>query len=114
MDGATLKNSLAEIGEDTLVRLSGIRGPTFDSDPEITHEEVFDISATAPGMIGLDVPVVGPLSSGENVRAPKADVDFPVRVPLRAGRWCHLLHLLPGIAGSCETGRSEYTDAQQA
>ena len=60
--GVALKNPVAEIDEGTLARLSGTRRPSFDSDAEVTHEEVFDVSATAPSVIGLNVAVISPNS----------------------------------------------------
>ena len=56
--GVALKNLVAEIDERPLARLSGTRRPSFYSDAEVTHEEVFDVSATAPGVIGLKVAVI--------------------------------------------------------
>src|SRR6266581_2273466 len=64
---ATGKNSVAEIDEDIFARLVSINPPAFNPHANVTHE---------------------------NIRAPKRDVEFPVRVPLRARRWSNLLHFL--------------------
>src|SRR5262249_8317720 len=93
---AALKNVVAEIDEGTFARLPGTRRPAFDSDTEITHEEVFDVCATAPSVIGLNVAIIDPFGSGENVGAPEAHIELVVCVPLRARRRSsYLLHFLP-------------------
>ena len=65
------KISVAEIDEDIFARLSRIDGPAFNPDTEVTVKEVFEIDATAPGVIGLDVAVILPIVSGETRRCPR-------------------------------------------
>src|SRR5437868_9528854 len=63
---------------------SGINRPAFNSHANVTHEKVFEIDTTAPGVIGLQVAVIFPLASCEDVGTPKANIKFSVGVPLRA------------------------------
>ena len=88
------KNSVAEIDEGILARLPSINHPAFNPDTNITHEKIFEIDATPPSVISLDVAIINPVSSRENVCAQKRDVEFPVRVPLRTGRWSNLFDFL--------------------
>src|SRR4029077_6915487 len=83
---------------------SGTHCPALNPDADVTHEEVLQIEATAPGMIGLEVAVVFPVVSCKNIGAPKRDVKFSVRVPLRARRRSYLFHFLPGILSSRKSG----------
>src|SRR5215510_8285810 len=108
------KNSVAEIDKGVLACLVGTCCPAFDSHTNITHEKVFEIDATTPSVISLDIAVIYPISSRENVRAPKRNVEFPVRVPLRARRWSNLLHLLARIANPCKSSRSDQSGPQEA
>src|SRR5882724_909261 len=89
---------------------SGTHGPAFDPDTDVAHKEILEIDATAPGVIGLEVPVIFPRISCENVGTPKANVKFSVGVPLRA-RWrsSHLFNFFPGIANPGKGGRSDGT-----
>src|SRR5207248_751459 len=94
------------------VRRISIPPPTcpiaFHSDTDITHKEVLEIDATAPSVIGLEIPVIFPIVSCENVGAPKADVKLSVGVPLRA-RWrSHLFYFFPRIANSGKSSRSDH------
>src|SRR4030095_9125234 len=91
---ATGKNSVAEIDEDILACLPSINNTAPNPHAHVPHEKVFEIDATAPSVIRLDVAVIYPIISCENVRAQKRDVEFPARVPLRARRWSNLLHFL--------------------
>src|SRR5512132_161785 len=91
---ATGKNSVAEIDEDILACLPSINHPALNPHAHVPHEKVFEIDTTAPSVISLDVAVIYPIISCENVRAPKRDVEFPVRVPLRARRWGNPLNFL--------------------
>src|SRR5215475_5009660 len=86
------KNSVAEVDKGVLARLPSIDCPAFNAHANITHEKVFEIDAAPPSVISLDIAVIYPVSSRENVRAPKRNVELPVRVPLRARRWSNLLH----------------------
>src|SRR5207244_12868002 len=98
----------AEIDKDILARLIRIDSPTFDAHADVTHEEVLWIDTTAPGVIGFDVPVVYPIISCEDIRAPKRNVKLSVRVPLTPRPRSYLFHLLPGILSSRKSGRSDY------
>src|SRR5438874_9607387 len=80
---ATGKNSVAEIDEDIFARLASINHPALNPHANVTHEKILEIKTTAPSVISLDIAVVSPIRSCENIRAPKRDVEFPVRVPLR-------------------------------
>jgi hypothetical protein len=100
MVNAGLKDAVAEIDENILARLSGINRPTFNPDTEVTVKEVFEIDATAPSVIGLDIAVISPIVSRKHVRAPQTHVKLVIGVPLRAGWWSYLFHFLPGILGS--------------
>jgi hypothetical protein len=91
------KNLPVKIDKDILKRVPGIHHPAFDADTEVTVEKVFEVNATAPGVIRLQVAIILPLVSCEHVSAPQTDVKLVVRVPLRARRRYHLLHLLTGI-----------------
>src|SRR5580765_3667587 len=88
------KNSVAEIDEGILARLPSINHPALNPDANVTHEKIFEVNATPQSVISLDVAVINPISSRENVCAPKRDVEFPVRVPLRTGGWSNLLDFL--------------------
>src|SRR6266850_1179468 len=107
---ATLKDVVAEIDKDILARLIRIDSPTFDAHADVAHEEVLEIDATAPGVIGLDVPVVYPIISREDIRAPKRDVKLSVRVPLGARRRSYLLHFFSRIGLSGKSDRSDRTE----
>src|SRR6478752_8464631 len=84
---ATGKNSVTEVDEEILACLVSINYPTFNPHTNVTHEKIFEVDATSPSVISLDIAVIDPIGSRENVCAPKRDVEFPVRVPLRTGRW---------------------------
>jgi len=77
-------------------------------------KEVFEIDATAPGVIGLNVTVILPSVSGKHVRAPETHVKLVIGVPLRAGWWSYLFHFFPGILGSSKSGRSDHPEPEQA
>ena len=68
------KNSVAEIDEGIFARLSSIHCPTLNTHADVAHEKVFEINATPPRVISLNVTVIDPISSRENVRAPKRNV----------------------------------------
>jgi len=111
---AALKNSVTEIDEDIFAFLVCINRPSFNPHANVAHEEVLEIDATTPGVIGLDVPVVYPIMSHEGIRAPKRDVKLSVRVPFRTRRRSYLFHFLPRILSSGKRGRSERACPQQA
>jgi len=101
------KNPVAKIDEDIFARLSRIEAKTFNTNTEITVKEVLEVDATAPSVIGFKVPVVFPLSPGENLGSPQTDVKLIIGVPLGAGRRCYLLHFLPGIGLSSKSDRRD-------
>ena len=74
---------------------AGINRPTFDSNTEITMEEVFQVATAAPGMVSLEVAIVCPRVSCKNVGAPKSDVELCVPIPLRASSGATCLISLP-------------------
>jgi hypothetical protein len=93
----------------------GIHHPAFDADAEVTVEKVFEVRATAPSVIRLQVAIILPLVSGEHVSAPQTEVKLVIRVPLRAGRRYHLLRLLSGIDfRASKSSRGDRGEAQQA
>src|SRR5206468_3932088 len=110
VSNAVLKNAVAEIDEDILACLPRINRPAFNPDTEITVKEVFEIDATAPGVIGLDVAVILPIVSGKHVRAPETHVKLVIGVPLRAGWWSYLFHFFPRILGSTKSCRSDHAE----
>jgi hypothetical protein len=75
-------------------RAPGIYRPSFNADAEVPVEKVFEVNATAKGVIRLQVAVILPIVSRENVCAPQTDVKLVVCLPLWT-RWrSHLFHLL--------------------
>ena len=58
-----------KIDKDVVKRASGVHRPAFDTNAEITMEKIFKVDATAPGMVSLNVAVVWPRVSCENVSA---------------------------------------------
>src|SRR5690242_7905800 len=103
---ATLKDVVAEIDKGIMACLIRIDSPTFDAHADVTHEEVLKIHTPAPSVIGFDVPVVYPIISCEDIRAPKRNVKLSVRVPLRTRRRSYLFYFFPGILSSRKSGRS--------
>src|SRR4029077_1090561 len=76
------------------------RCPAFQADTKIAMEEIFDVDAAAPGVIGLKITVIFPVSSRDYVGSPQTHVPFRVSIPLGA-RWSlDLLHFLPRISFS--------------
>src|SRR5262245_12849450 len=90
----TGEDSIAEINVNILACLVSINHPAFNPQADVSHEKIFEIDATAPCVIGLDVTIIDPLFSSKNIGPPKRDVEFPVRVPLRARRRSDLFHFL--------------------
>src|SRR6266403_249288 len=68
---------------------------TLNANTKITIEKVFQINATAPGMICFEVAIVLPVLRGKSVSPPKANVPFRVAVPFRAGRRNDFLSFFP-------------------
>src|SRR6266487_4202964 len=91
---------------------SGVHGPPFNTDAEITVEKIFGIDTAAPSVVAIDVAVISRIVPGKNVSAPNIDVEFVIGVPLRT-RWrSHLLHLFSRIGLS--TGKGARTDRRNA
>jgi hypothetical protein len=108
---AFVKDSVAEIDEDVLPSLPRINRPPFDPDTDITHKEVLEIDATAPGVVGLEITVIFPIISCEDIGTPKANVKLSVGIPLRARRRSgYLFYFFPGIAHSGKSSRSDHTE----
>jgi hypothetical protein len=63
-------------------RAPGIYRPSFNADAEVSMKKVFEVNATAKGVIRLQVAVILPIVSRENVRAPQTAVKLVVCVPL--------------------------------
>src|SRR5713226_8746186 len=96
-------------------RTSGVQGPPFNTDAEVTVEKIFGIHTAAPSVVALDVAVISRIVPGKNVSAPKIHVKLVIRVPLRTRRWSHLLHLFSAIGLSTGEGeRRHRAEAQQA
>jgi len=109
------ENLPVKIDKDILKLVPGIHHPAFDADTEVTVEKVFEVNATAPGVIRFQVAIIPPLVSCENVSAPQTDVKLVIRVSLRAGRRYHLLRLLSGIDfRASKSSRRDRGEAQQA
>src|SRR5260370_33444432 len=68
------KSSIAEIDIGILPCLRSLHHPPFDTNTNVPHEKVFEIDATPPGVISLDVAIIYPISSRESVCPPKRDV----------------------------------------
>src|SRR6266550_5922034 len=107
-----VKDAIIKIDKDILERAPGIHRPSFNTDTEVPVEKVFEVNATAEGMIRLEVTIILPIVSCENISAPQTDVKLVVCVPLRT-RWRrHLFHLLSGIGFSpTYRCRSDCSDA---
>src|ERR1700760_2858983 len=87
---ASREDSVGEISKDILTCLPCIDCPALNAHTNVAHEKILEIDATPPRVISFDVAIIYPISSCESVCAPKRDVEFPIRVPLRAGRWSNL------------------------
>jgi hypothetical protein len=83
---------------------------TFQTNAEVTVEEIFYVQPPAPGMIATEKAIVGAkdgfivslfpsrtvtLGSGECISAPQADVPFRTRIPFRARAGCICFIFLP-------------------
>lgn len=80
-----------------VARAVGREPKSFDANAEIFHEEIFEIDATAPGVIaaeeliiaaapaglkGVEQAVAMVLRAGEDVCAPETDIPFRVTIPV--------------------------------
>src|SRR4029453_2982251 len=113
MPSMDVEDAVIEIDKDILKRAPGIHRPTFNADTEVPVEKVLEVNATAEGVIRLEVAIVLPIVSCENISAPQTDVKLIVCVPLRT-RWRrrHLFHLLSRIGFSPGNRcRSDCSDA---
>src|ERR1700751_5563345 len=95
-------------------RPSGLPRPAFNPHAEVTHEKVFEIETTTPGMIGFKVTIILPLSPGEKVGSPQTEVKLVIGVPLRARRRCCLLQFFSGIGFSGKSYRRDHPKPEQA
>src|SRR5437667_12183567 len=108
MSKAARKNSIAEIDKGIFARLSGIDGPAFNPDTEVTMEEIFQVDTAAPRVIGLEVGIILPVVRGKNIGSPQTDVKLVIGVPLRT-RWRgDLFYFFSGIGFSGKSSRSDY------
>src|SRR5438132_10948192 len=107
-----VRAAMSEINQDIHSRVPGTNRPPFETSSEVTVEKLREINTTAEGMIRLNVAIILPVVSCENVRAPQTDVKLVVCVPLRT-RWRrHLFHFFSGISFSpSKRCRSECSDA---
>src|SRR5437764_13348471 len=94
------KYAVVKIDKDILKRAPRIYRPSLDTDTEVPVKKVFEVNATAEGVIRFEVAIILPTISRENVSAPQTDVKLVVCVPLRT-RWRrHLFHFLSSIGFS--------------
>src|SRR5262245_59736739 len=91
---AAQRNVVAMVNKNIFQVVMGVAYPAFNPDAEVTHEEIFDVQTAPPNMIRMQVTIVCPIVPGENVSAPKAHINFPVRIPFRARRRSDLLYVL--------------------
>src|SRR4029077_92260 len=112
MSSMGVENRVIQDGKAILKPPPGVHRPSFDTDTEVPVEKVFEVNGTAEGVIRLEVAIILPIVSRENISAPQTDVKLVVCVPLRT-RWRrHLFHLLSGISLTpSKRYRSECSDA---
>src|SRR6266487_801847 len=93
---------------------SGVHGPPFNTDAEITVEKIFGIHTAAPSVVAINVAVISRIVPGKKVSTPNTDVELVIGVPLRTRRRRHLLHLFSAIGFSTGEGdRCDRPDGQQ-
>ena len=119
IDSRTRKNRDGWILEDIVAAFPGVQSKSFNTDADVTAEEIFDVAAAAPGVIAANVMIIrakhrvaftGTLHDvqqpkirivfrvGESISGPEIHVPFAIAVPLRAGRHIRdLLHFFSGI-----------------
>jgi hypothetical protein len=107
-DGAVTVSTIWERNRITVIISDkvtfGIYHPTLYTYAEVTVEKVFNIPATAPAVRILQIAVILPSVSWENVCAPEAHVKFLIRVPLWTWRRADLPYLLSRISLSAREG----------
>jgi hypothetical protein len=107
-DGTVLVSTIWERNRITVIISNkvtfGIYHPALDAYAEVTVEKVFNVPATAPAVRTLQIAVILPTVSWENVCPPEAHVEFLIRVPLWTRRRSHLLYLFSGISFSAREG----------
>src|SRR5438445_10362227 len=107
IDSRTRKNRNRWILEDIVAAFPGVQSKSFNTDADVTAEEIFYVAAAAPGVIAANVTVVRAqhraaftgalydvdqrrirreLGVGESIGAPEIHVPFAIAVPLRPGR----------------------------
>src|SRR5437588_13095786 len=65
---------------------SSVHCKTLDSNSEVAAEEILEVGATAPGMIGAEIFIESPIGVRENISSPQVQIPFVIRIPFRAGR----------------------------
>src|SRR5947208_4229515 len=107
IDSPTSKDRDRRILKDIEAAFAGVQSKSFNADTKVAVEKIFDVAATAPGMIVTNVMVEGAedgvafggtlydihqpeiriiLGVGESIGAPEIHIPFGVAVPLRT-RW---------------------------
>src|ERR1051326_621669 len=125
VDSFTSKNRDRRILENIEAGLVRLQSKSFNTEPDVTTEEILYIGAATPRMVASDVSVVGTkhwialagtlddvherrirseLGIGESVRSPETHVPFTIAVPLRTRRRRSLLHFFPEIFSRVTAG----------
>src|SRR5690348_14099783 len=117
IDSRTRKNRDGWILEDIVATFPGFQSKSFNTDADVTPEEIFDVAAAAPRVIAANVMIIrakhtvaftGTLHDvqqpkirivfrvGESISSPEIHIPLAIAVPFRT-RWDvrDLLHLLP-------------------
>src|SRR5207237_9854380 len=118
IDSFTSKNRDRRVLEDIEAVFAGVQGKSFNAHTKVAVEKIFDVAATAPGMIATNVMVEGAehgvaftgtlhdvhqpeigivLGVGESIGAPEIHIPFVVAVPLGTRRRRDLLHFFSRI-----------------
>src|SRR6266480_2066084 len=113
IDSLTSKNRDRRVLEDIEAVFAGVQGKSLNAHTEVAVKEVFDVAASAPGVIATNVMVEGAehgvvftgtlydihqpkirivLGIGESIGAPEIHIPFVVTVPLGTRRRRDLLH----------------------
>src|SRR2546423_4704661 len=92
---------------EDVVRLRA-SGPALDTETEVTMHKEFRIDRSAPGVIHREVAVIPPVVAGPHISATQSQVEFVIRVPLRAWRRRNALRFLRvGLASISGRGQSD-------
>src|SRR5262249_444425 len=118
IDSGTRKNGDGRVFKDIIAAFPGVQSKSFNTDADVTAEEIFYVAAAAPRVIATNVMIIrakhrvalaGTLYDvqqpkirivfrvGESVCAPEIHVPFAIAVPLRA--WGHIRNLLHFFSG---------------